>query len=189
MNTDTVLQALSPEAAVVNDFKAAMRRFAVSVSIITTADGPSRSGMTATAVSSLSTQPPSLLVCINRNARLHAEMSPGRKFCVNFLTSHHADLSSGFGGRLPPEERFALGAWVSQDDHPPYLSDAQANVFCTVDGTFDYGSHTIFVGKVQSVRINGAVQPLVYADGKYFTLTAQPGVVESISADMDFTWL
>lgn len=179
----------SSEENVANAFKAAMRRFAVSVSIITISNDEAKFGMTATAVSSVSIDPPALLVCVNRSARLHGDMSPGKAFCVNMLNKDQAALSSAFGGRLPADERFLCGAWQAQDDCPPYLSDAQANVFCTVDVIFEYGTHTIFVGKVESVHLNGELRPLVYADGRYFSIAPAPESAGSIPPDLDLTWL
>ena len=179
------LAAPSQEDEVIQAFKGAMRRFAVSVSIITIANGAAKAGMTATAVSSMSMSPPSLLVCINRSARMHAEMHVGRAFCVNILNTDQAAVSSAFGGRLPAEERFSEGAWSASSVGVPYLSNAQVNVFCTVDATFDYGSHTIFIGKVESVRLNGKCRPLVYADGKYVSIAD----IESTENVPDLIWL
>lgn len=180
---------LAEESDLTEVFKAAMRRFAVSVSIITIADAKTRAGMTATAVSSVSLDPPSLLVCVNRKARLHVDMHRGRRFCVNMLTNDQSALSSAFGGRLPADERFKLGTWLVQGIDPPHLSEAQANVFCTVDALFDYGSHTIFIGKVESVRLSGECRPLVYADGRYCSLLARPDSIDAIPSDIDWTWL
>lgn len=180
---------LAEETDLIEVFKAAMRRFAVSVSIITIADAKTRAGMTATAVSSVSLDPPSLLVCVNRKARFHVDMHRGRRFCVNMLSDDQSALSSAFGGRLPADERFKLGTWLVQGIDPPYLSEAQANVFCTVDALFDYGSHTIFIGKVESVRLSGKCRPLVFADGRYFSIVAGADSIEAPPSDIDWTWL
>ena len=187
MATESVsLQALAPrQGPLAAQFKAAMRRFAVSVSIITIADETAKFGMTATAVSSVSTDPPSLLVCINRSARIHAEMRSGRAFCVNVLNDDQAALSNAFGGRFPAEQRFSLGGWIDEDGRPPYLSDAQANVFCVIDTLLEYGTHTIFIGKVEAVRLHGEFQPLVYADARYFSVLPVP----STPSGPELTWL
>ena len=158
---------LGARTDLVESFRTAMRRFAVTVSIITTTKDDGKSGMTATAVSSVSMDPPALLVCVNRTATIHSDMELGKKFCVNILSADHSGLSSAFGGKLPAHERFSLGTWHAERDGPPYLDDAQANLFCTVDATIDYGTHTIFIGKVIAVRLQGAVRPLVYGDGRY----------------------
>jgi flavin reductase len=148
-------------------FKAAMRRFAATVTIITVANGDVRSGMTATAVSSLSTDPPAILACVNRGASIHSNMRLGTPFCVNLLSADHGPLSSAFGGKVSPADRFSIGDWLIDEEGRPYLIDGQANLFCIVDATLDYGTHTIFVGKVHAVRLHGAVRPLIYGDGKF----------------------
>ena len=177
------------EGDVIPAFKAAMRRFAVSVSIVTVSEGQSPSGMTATAVSSVSIDPPSVLVCVNRAARLHAQMQRGSAFCLNILSNEQASLSSAFGGRLSAQERFSLGEWLLSPGHPPALSDAQANVFCTVDALFEYGTHTIFIGRVAEVRLNGRCRPLIYAEGRYHRIVPVPESIETTPPDMDLTWL
>lgn len=106
--------------AIAGEFKRAMRRLASTVTIVGTADANgNRYGTTATAVDSVSMNPPSLLVCINHAASIHAPLSGRGAFCVNVLTTEHERLVSAFSGRLTGEERFAVGDW--RDDgrgHP-----------------------------------------------------------------------
>jgi flavin reductase (DIM6/NTAB) family NADH-FMN oxidoreductase RutF len=155
------------DAKLADAFRTAMRRIAATVTIVSVADDRSKSGMTATAVSSVSADPPALLVCINRSAGTHAKMRQGKAFCVNVLGVDHAPLSVAFGGKLLPEERFSLGTWHADESGVPYLHDAQANIFCTVDAALDYGTHTIFVGKVRAIRLFGDVSPLIYGNGRF----------------------
>jgi len=148
-------------------FRDAMRRFATTVSIISCASGGCRYGMSATAVTSLSIDPPSLLVCVNKSTATHRVLSRGGRFCVNVLRSFHSQLSQAFSGKLKGEDRFRLGAWHESDDGVPFLDDAQANLFCEIDRITDYGTHTIFIGRVYLARVNADVDPLLYQDGKY----------------------
>ena len=148
-------------------FLDAMRRFATTVSILTCAHGGSRFGMSATAITSLSVDPPSLLVCINKSAATHRVMSRGGRFCVNVLRSTHAGLSQAFSGRLKGEDRFNSGSWGQTEDGLPFLSDAQANLFCEIVRVVDYGTHTIFIARVFSANTRRDVDPLLYQDGKY----------------------
>src|SRR5215831_15975282 len=108
-------------------FKLAMRRFPAAVSVITSADETRRHGMTATAVTSLSLDPPSLIACINRSTLLHDIMLTGRHFCVNVLRCDQAELSSAFSGAASAEARFGIGTWLTSDDGVSYLADAQVN--------------------------------------------------------------
>ena len=94
-----------------SSFKLAMRRFPAAVTVITSADQTRRHGMTATAVTSLSMDPPSLVVCVNQASLLHDIMLLARRFCVNLLRRDQVALSAAFSGALPPETRFGLGDW------------------------------------------------------------------------------
>lgn len=83
------------------------------------------------------------------------------------MRSFHSHLSQAFSGKLKGEDRFRLGAWHETDDGLPFLSDAQANLFCEIDRITDYGTHTIFIGRVYFARVDVDVDPLLYQDGKY----------------------
>ncbi len=157
----------APLAELVGAFKGAMRRLAATVTIVTTGSAAERNGMTATAVSSVTTDPPALLVCVNRTASLHPSLLMGSRFCINLLHVQHAELSHLFGGKALPEERFQHGQWAFDEHGTPYLTDAQSNLFCVVDALLDYGTHTIFVGKVKGIRLHGEVAPLIYRDGRF----------------------
>ena len=148
-------------------FRAAMRRFAATVTIITACDHERRHGMTATAVTSLSMDPPSLIICLNQATLLHDIMFRARRFCVNVLHCDQADLSAAFSGGIAPEKRFESGRWLRREDGLPYLADAQANLFCRKAAALPYGTHTIFVGQVEDVGLREATAPLVYHDAGY----------------------
>lgn len=157
-----------PDDASLNlSFKAAMRRLTSAVTIVSTQDGETRWGMTATAVTSLSADPPSVLVCINRSASIRAHLRPQANLCVNLLSIEHAALSRAFSGGVAPERRFDLGNWGDADDGVPYLRDATASLFCEVDQLIEYGSHSVAVGRVYSVRLGPNATSLVYRDGQF----------------------
>src|SRR5215468_9988544 len=148
-------------------FCEAMRRFASTVSIISCASEGRRYGMSATAITSLSADPPSLLVCVSKSTATHRILSRGGRFCVNVLRSFHFRLSQAFSGKRKGEDRFRLGDWQEGEDGVPYLVDAQANMFCEIARIMDYTTHTIFVAHVYSARAQEDVDPLLYQDGKY----------------------
>jgi len=148
-------------------FRVAMRRWAATVCVITASP---RVGMAATSVTSLTLDPPALLVCVNQNASIHPRLTMGARLCVNVLGGDHGDLSMAFGGGRAPEERFMLGDWEETQDGIPWLRDAQSNLFARVDGLTDYGTHTIVVGRVDAVRQQGGTDPLIYGDGRYARL-------------------
>jgi len=145
----------------------AMRATAASVALVTTNDGERRFSMSVTAMNSLSLDPPSVIICINGDASIHAPLFAGRDFCVNLLSSGHAEMAIDCSGRLNGEARFEKGNWELGSGEIPYLGDAQANLFCQQDGQIRYGTHTIFIGKVLDVRLGRKSSPLLYVDGKY----------------------
>lgn len=158
----------STDAGTITDeFKRAMRRLASTVTIISTADvNGNRFGMAATAVNSVSTEPPSLLVCVNHSASIHAPLTGRGTFCVNVLSTEHEDLVSAFSGRLAGAERFTVGDWHDDDRGIPYLEDAQCNFVCDVDTVVPFGTHSVIIGRVQAVRVAEGIAPLIYADGR-----------------------
>lgn len=152
-------------------FKLAMRRLASTVTILTCASAEGEpQGMTATAVTALSADPPSLLACVNRSASIHPSLAIGGRFGVNLLSECHADLSFTFGGKANPKERFRFGNWIGAE--LPYLTDAQVNMNCRIDAIFDYGTHSIVVGRIEGIRLNGEFAPLVYGDGRFIPTSA-----------------
>ena len=157
-------------------FKAAMRQLVASVTIVTNRDPSTgqRSGMTATAVTSLSADPPALLVCVNRSASMHASLAVGSLFCVNILGEPHAELAMSFGGRTEPEFRFEAGEWAVDALEIPYLADAVATVFCRVDQLVDYATHSIVIGKVDRALVREGHRSLIYGSGKFALMAEMP---------------
>lgn len=151
--------------------KQAMRRLTGSVCVVSTGHDGHRHAMSATAVTSLSMDPPSLLVCVNRAAPFHGTLNDERDFCINVLNAEQSELSAACGGKLQGEERFGIGKWGQTNDGLPYLEDGLASLLCHRDDQFDYGTHTIFVGKVYEIRVAETVCPLLYVDGGYATTT------------------
>jgi flavin reductase len=148
------------------DFRKAMRTLASAVSIVSTAHDNRRFGMTATAVCSLSMQPPTLLVCVNQSTSLHNPLLNAGRFCINILHADQDELARTFGQK-GIEDRFASGNWQVDDRGVPFVADAQASVFCTVEETYGHRTHSIVVGAVYRAAVREAVHPLLYQDGRY----------------------
>jgi flavin reductase (DIM6/NTAB) family NADH-FMN oxidoreductase RutF len=149
-------------------FRMAMRRLAATVSIVTCADQTGRHGMTATAVTSVCAAPPTILVCINSTARLYSKANEQKRICVNLLKASHVDLSQRFGSAQSDEDRFAIGDWAELD-RLPYLEDAQASLFCSIQQVIDVGTHGVFVAQIDRVHVAIEIEPLIYQNGKYAT--------------------
>ena len=149
------------------DFRQAMRRLASAVAVVATARGEEWLGMTATSVTSLSMDPPSLLVCINRNATIHSAITPGVAFSINILHEGQSAVSAAFGGGAKGAERFRSGDWQANEAGTPVLLDAAAAIACVADASMDYGTHTIVIGKVRQTLLSPCEAPLIYVNGRY----------------------
>jgi flavin reductase (DIM6/NTAB) family NADH-FMN oxidoreductase RutF len=176
--------APSPNDPLAAQTKLALRRLASSVAVVTCDDGQARHAMTATAVTAMSMQPPSMIVCVNRTAAFHAAISAAAGFAINILHRIQIEISMGCGGQARGEERFGHGAW-GEDGGVPVLTDAQARVVCAKDARFDYGSHSIFIGRVTSVGIHGEIDPLIYVDGKYTCLPPDAVAVPALQTEIE----
>lgn len=149
-------------------FRNAMRRLAATVTVLSTrAESGLRHGMTATAVTSVSADPPAVLACVNRSAALHAQLSLGRLLCINLLHCSQQRLSEVFSAASEGEARFGQGDWQSDANGVPYLADAQANIFCEIEALHAYGTHSVCIGRVLRANCRGDVAPLIYQDGAY----------------------
>ena len=158
---------MADPAVVAADFRGAMRRLASGVAIVVGQGGDAPVGMAATSITSLTMDPPAVLVCVNQTAGLQACLSPGCAISVNLLSRHQRDVSSAFGGAVAREDRFGVGQWTDDAHGLPMLEDAQANLACTIDNIMPYGSHSIVVARVNAVRLSDAIEPLIYQDGAY----------------------
>lgn len=150
--------------------KQGMRRLASGVSVLSaTLSDASPFVMTVSSVTSVSDNPPSLLVCINRQILRHEELLPsGSHFAVNLLDQDQTDVSNLCAGRLQDQDRLSLGQW--QKDNWLVLTDSQASFCCTTDQVMNYGTHVILIGRIQQVMIHrDQVAPLLYANGQYGT--------------------
>ncbi len=149
-------------------FRQAMRRVASTVNVITICVRGEPMGITATAMSSLAMDPPSLLVCINRTAAMHASMEDVSHFGVNVLHRDQEHLAQMFADRNQRALRFTSG-WHMDCERPPRLVDAQASVLCRRIDHHQFGTHSIFIGVVEDVVVRADIEPLIYLDGKYRT--------------------
>lgn len=150
-----------------NRMREALRRLAKAVAVITCRHEGIRFAMSASAVSELSLKPPSMLVCVNREASLFVPLSAGADFCINILHSSHENISAACSGKLKGEARFSEGKWTVSENGTPYLEDAQACFFCRNEDRVEYGTHGIFIGTVVEVTSSGSIDPLVYVDRRY----------------------
>lgn len=150
-----------------------MRCLASGVCVISgVSEDGERAAMTVSSVTSVSDSPASLLVCINQSARMDYILKHSDQFCINILGAEHQSLSEICATPDTAEERFNMGVWQSDGKTGlPYVADAPAVFICSTEQVVAHGTHSVFIGDVQSVRVSPEEQPaLVYADGKYHYL-------------------
>jgi len=155
-----------------DNFRKAMRSYVYSVSILSNANANANANanseyhaITVSSVTSVSLDPPSLLVCINKSASIHNSIVIGSKFCINLLTKDHEELSNICSSYENEDKRFKSDEWDLAD--VPFLKRAQANIFCEVDQLISYHTHSIVIGKVLDSNNSDDINTLTYVDGRY----------------------
>jgi flavin reductase (DIM6/NTAB) family NADH-FMN oxidoreductase RutF/nitroreductase len=151
-------------------FKALMRNIASSVAVITTHLGERPHGMTATAVCSVSADPATILIVVNRSTRSHPIISAAKTFTVNVLADHQHAISARFASKL--EDPFDGIAYTLGSNGSPIIKAVAAHIECMTVSEIDVGTHTIFIGNVVGGDVS-PVHPLVYHEGEYKSLSAR----------------
>jgi flavin reductase len=161
--------------ASLEDFVQAMAHAAFGVSIVST-DGPSgRFGLTVSAVSSVSAEPPLLLACINRKNPIVEALTNNGVFVVNLLSEGQWELARCFAGRPKsgPAYDFSMGEWQETEGRAPRLLHCSANFDCNLESWHDAGTHRIFIGRAIRATHSGLF-PLVYSHRKFGHFKIEP---------------
>ncbi|HVX57104.1 MAG TPA: flavin reductase [Candidatus Saccharimonadales bacterium] len=159
-------------------FRNAMAQLAAAVNIITTAGPAGRGGFTASAVCSVTDDPPTLLVCMHRSSAQHALFVANSVLCVNTLAAGHQNLSTVFAGvpAMSITERFGLTDWESLATGAPVLPSALASFDCRIVETVDKGTHSVFFAEVLAMKRNPErAHGLVYFSRRYHQVGLSTG--------------
>ncbi|GBQ15185.1 flavin reductase family protein [Swaminathania salitolerans] len=150
-------------------FRDAMARLASAVTIVTTDGAGGRHGFTASAVCSVSDDPATLLVCVNRSASTHAHLVANGLLGINILTHDQESLSTLFGSsRHDMETRFAAGRWKRGEIGMPLLVDALVSMECRIAQMQEVGTHTVmFVEPLCAEFLRSDISGLVWFDRAY----------------------
>ena len=144
----------------------AMRSVTSTVSIVSAKQDGERHAMTATSVTSLSLDPPAMLVCVNKKASIHNIINYGSSFCINILSTRQKELAEVCSNSEVGEARFEGQLW-KENDNFIYAEQSLSNIFCECSNLVEHSSHTIFIGNVTSVLNNDDNSPLIYGSGEY----------------------
>ena len=152
-----------------DEFRTAMRRLAAGVSIISASSPQGPLGITATAVTSLTAEPPSLLCCVNKNLVVGEAIRSMGRYAVNVLGQEHCTLARRFAGMdgVRGAEKFAAGNWEYPSDGVPRLADSLVSFSCDVDRVVAAGTHYILIGIITDIRTCSQGEPLIYCDGSF----------------------
>ena len=154
--------------------KEAMRHLIGGVVVITAGIGEERTGLTATSALSLSMDPPTMLITVNRASSSWPVIARRRHFCVNLLHADQADVAARFAGAggAKGAARYDGAEWVTMGSGALGLADALAAIDCEVEEIIERHSHAIVLGAVRDVRNGrGEADGLVYGHGRFGSLT------------------
>lgn len=159
---DRIMQ-IDPE-----DLRTAMRQWATGVTIVSAEHQGMRHGMTVSSFTSVSLQPPLVLVSLEQVTKTHQLVQAAGHFGVTIMGQHQKEISDRFAGRIPDhEDRFKGLETVTLRTGAPLLVDGLAWFDCKVISTYPAGNHTVFIGEVLEVRTLNNLPPLIYYDRDY----------------------
>jgi flavin reductase (DIM6/NTAB) family NADH-FMN oxidoreductase RutF len=163
-----------------SDFRGAMRALAGGVSVITVGKGSDISGMTVTSVSSLSVDPPTLIVSVNRQSSSWPLLTRYGAFGVNILTAEQLDIAERFSGKdgAKGAARFAGAQWTTGPSGVPLLVGALAAIDCEVEEIIERHSHAIVIGRVLGVQATPPKTALTYWHGQYVAIDQNEDAVK-----------
>lgn len=179
MNSIVRNVSIEPEVTA-GDFRHAMRQLTGGVSVITAGKGRDISGMTVTSVSSLSVEPASLIVSLNRESSSWPLVKRFGFFGVNILTADQIDIAERFTGKggLKGADRFVGASWITRASGVPLLADALAAIDCEVEDIVERHSHAIVIGRVLDVAVSARTAALAYWQGQYVAIDRDEDAVK-----------
>jgi flavin reductase (DIM6/NTAB) family NADH-FMN oxidoreductase RutF len=162
----------------IRSFRKALGCFASGVTVVTTVVPGTKApvGVTVSAFSSLSLEPPMVLFCLGKQTSTLEAFKGFGHFAINVLSEHQRDLSIRFASRS--EDKWQGVEWESWDSGVPILRHCLTSLECRLVNTVDGGDHLIFVGEVVRLKHQEGGSPLIYFRGSYLELTPQTAIPE-----------
>jgi flavin reductase (DIM6/NTAB) family NADH-FMN oxidoreductase RutF len=144
-------------------FKSALAHWTSGVTVVTTCEGNKPIGITASSLTSVSLEPPRVLICVAKRLNTHGVIERSRIFAVNILAVEQLAWGMRFAGLIHElEDRFAGIDWTTAVTGSPILPGVLAWLDCRLAHAYDGGDHTIFVGEVEEARVDPKREPLLY---------------------------
>ncbi len=148
-------------------FKQVMGRWTTGVTIVTARAGDAIHGMTVSAFTEVSLEPPLVLVCADKSSNTHPLIAEGGVFAVNILARNQAALSDKFASKQDEHLRFEGVDWSMAETGSPILPDTVAALDCRVHAAHESGDHVIYLGEVLWTRCDPDKSVLLYSSGTY----------------------
>jgi len=160
--------ALRAPIATATSLRDAMRHLVSGVCVVTAGVDDDRTGTTVTSATSLSVDPPTMIVCLNRSTAVWPIIRRYRHFCINILAEHQQEIAGRFAGRdgVKGVARYAGTHWSVLTTGASALDEALAAIDCELDHDVEWHSHALVIGAVKALR-TGSGNALVYSHGRY----------------------
>jgi flavin reductase len=151
-------------------FRSAMARLGAAVNVVTTDGEAGKAGITATAVTSVSDEPSTLLVCINRSSRSNEIFRVNGVLCVNCLSAEQEGISKLFASPAATEERFSSASWKTLATGAPVLIGAAVSFDARISQIVEVGTHGVIFAQVEAAEIHESPSGLIYFNRTYHRL-------------------
>jgi len=149
-----------------DDYKLVLGSFGTGVTIVTSRAGDRIHGMTVSAFTEVSLDPPLVLICADKTSNTHPVITAGKVFAVNILARDQEDLSNRFASKKDEDKRFDGLDYEVGETGAPLIAGTVACLDCRVVESHDMGDHVIYIGEVQALRVSDR-EPLLYLRGSY----------------------
>ncbi|MDO4878027.1 MAG: 4-hydroxyphenylacetate 3-monooxygenase, reductase component [Neisseria sp.] len=163
-----------PDSPIRLSFRNALSACAAGVHVITTDGAAGRYGITMTAVSAVTDEPPTVMLCINKQAGIVPVLLANRALCINILSSAQQDVAEHFAGltRLSPEERFAYHIWHRGRNGQLQVEGALAHLHGSIVSQSEVGTHWVFMAQLDEITAHAApdTPALVYFRRRFASL-------------------
>jgi 3-hydroxy-9,10-secoandrosta-1,3,5(10)-triene-9,17-dione monooxygenase reductase component len=155
-----------------DEFRTVMGHFVTGVTVVTALHGHDPQGITVNALSSVSLEPPLVMVALDRRRFITPTVRDAGRFAVNILGEAQQALSDCFAGAdvRPGRDAFCGAPWHSGATGLPLIDGALAWLECTVVETFSAGDHDLFIGRVDALGAEGRDEPLLYYRRRYLRI-------------------
>ncbi|GHT83813.1 flavin reductase [Betaproteobacteria bacterium] len=154
-----------------SEFRDAMSRLGAAVSVISTDGSAGRFGFTATAVTSVTDTPPTLLVCMNRASYANPHFKQNGVLCVNVLAGDQGEIAAVFANsKISSDERFARTTWETLKSGAPVMQEALVNFDCRIAAVHEVGTHSLFLCEIDAIKQGQQGSGLAYFNRAYHAL-------------------